>query len=265
MKVHGTGTVRSAPDAVWAALGNASLLARAVPGLERIDFSPDGTWRFTLNAAIAAVSGSYTGEASVLERPEPFVRMLRVSATGVKGKVAGDVTVRVAPADEGASELSYVADANVEGAIAGIGQRMLASIAKRVAADAIAGLNAALAEEAPIEGHAPAGPPPGAQPADTARADAAPVNTPPVNTPPVNTPPDNAPPAAPAEPAGTQVGSAGQTAIERARRGIGLRGERAPAAGRPESAVPTGLVAGVSAAVAAIAVGVLLRRRRGRR
>jgi carbon monoxide dehydrogenase subunit G len=237
--------VRSAPDAVWAALGNASLLVRAVPGLEQIDFSPDGTCRFTLNTAITAVSGSYTGEASVLDRPEPFVRVLRVSATGAKGKVGGDVTVRVAGAGEGASELSYVADADVEGAIAGIGQRMLASIAKRVAADAIAGLDAVLAEAAPAEGGSPGASPRGARAADTA--------------------PANTPSAAPAGPTRTQAGSAGQTPIERARRGIGLRGERAPAAGRPGPAVPTGLVAGAGAAVAAIVVGVLLRRRRDRR
>jgi uncharacterized protein len=207
MKVHGTGTMLAAPDAVWAALGDPGLLARAVPGLDQIDFARDGTCRFTLTTAIAAVKGSYTGEASVVERPESYVRVLRVSATGVRGKVGADVTIRVAPAGEGATELSYVADADVEGAIAGIGQRMLASIAERIAADAITGLDAALA--------------------GTARAEA---------------------PPAEAAPAG----------------GIGLRGERVPVAGRPSPAVRTGLVAGAGTAVA-IVVGVLIRKRRGRR
>jgi len=215
MKVHGTGTVLAAPDAVWAALGDASLLARAVPGLDQIDFARDGTCRFTLTTAIAAVKGSYTGEASVVERPESYVRVLRVSATGVRGKVGADVTIRVAPAGEGATELSYVADADVEGAIAGIGQRMLASIAKRVAADALGGIDAALAAAPPAE-------------------------------------------------AQTQDGTEGQTAIEQARRGIGLRGDRVPVASRPSPAVRTGLVAGAGAA-AAIVVGVLIRKRRGRR
>jgi uncharacterized protein len=215
MKVHGTGTMLAAPDPVWAALGDPGLLARAVPALDQIDFARDGTCRFTLTTTIAAVSGSYSGEASVVERPESYVRVLRVSATGVKGKVGADVTIRVAPAGEGATELSYVADADVEGAIAGIGQRMLASIAKRVAADAIAGLDAALAAALPAE-------------------------------------------------AQTRDGTDGQTAIEQAGRGIGLRGERVPVAGRPGPAVRTGLVAGAGAA-AAIVVGVLIRQRRGRR
>ena len=80
------------------------------------------------------------------------MRVLRVSATGVKGKVDADVTVRLAPAGDGATEISYIADADVDGAIAGIGQRMLASIARRMATDAIAGLDAALAESGRASG-----------------------------------------------------------------------------------------------------------------
>jgi len=230
MKVSGAADLHASQEAVWAALTDPGLLARAVPGLDQIDFASDGTCRFTLTTAIAAVRGSYTGEASVVERPESYVRVLRISATGVKGKLGGDVTIRVARASEGASELSYVADADVEGAIAGIGQRMLASIAKRVAADAIAGLDAALAV-----------------------------------TPPADTPPAEVPAAGAGQSAQTRDGADGQTAIEQARRGIGLRGERVPVAGRPGPAVRTGLVAGAGAAVAAIVAGVLIRKRRSRR
>jgi len=230
MKVSGAADLHASQEAVWAALTDPGLLARAVPGLDQIDFASDGTCRFTLTTAIAAVRGSYTGEASVVERPESYVRVLRISATGVKGKLGGDVTIRVARASEGASELSYVADADVEGAIAGIGQRMLASIAKRIAADAIAGLDAALAV-----------------------------------APPADTPPAEVPAAGAGQSAQTRDGADGQTAIEQARRGIGLRGERVPVAGRPGPAVRTGLVAGAGAAVAAIVAGVLIRKRRSRR
>jgi len=251
MKVHGTGTVHAPADAVWAALGDAGVLARAVPGLDQIDFARDGTCRFTLTTAIAAVRGSYTGEASVVERPEPHVRGLRVSATGVKGKVAGDVTIRAIPAGEGATELSYVADADVDGAIAGIGQRMLASVAKRVAADAIAGLDAALA----------GAPPTAAAPA----AHSLPADGPPAAAPAAQEPPAEAPGARTGQAARAQDDVPRQAAIERARREIGLRGERLPAAGRPGPAVRIGLAAGAGAAVGAIVVGALIRKRRGRR
>jgi uncharacterized protein len=230
MKLTGTGTVRAAPDAVWAALGDPRVLILAVPGLDQIDFAGDGTCRFMLTATIAAVSGSYAGEASVAGRPEPGVRVLRVSATGVKGKVAADVTIRLAATANGETELSYAADAEVEGAIAGIGQRMLASIARRIATGAINGLGSALAE--PAAAAAPA--------ASAAQA---------AETPGGGQRPDM---------------SSGRTAIEPTRRGIGLLGERVPALGSPAPAVRTGLVAGAAAAVAAIVVGALVRKRRSR-
>ena len=213
MKVSGAVDVHASAEAVRAALADGDLLTRAVPGLEQIEFGPGGGCRFTLTTAIAAVSGSYAGEARVVERTEPGVRVLRVTAAGARGKVAADLTIRLAPAGDGVTEVSYTADADVDGAIAGIGQRMLASVAKRLAADAVGGLDAALTET-------------GA---------AAPVSVSDV--------------------------AATQAAIEQARLGIGLQGDRAPADSRPMPGISTGLIAGAAAVVAGIVVGVVLGRR----
>ena len=59
--------------------------------------------------------------------------------------------------------------------------------------------------------------------------------------------------------------TASRVAVERARQGVGLLGERVPAIGRQATAVRTGLLAGAAAAVAGIAIGVVIRKRRGRR
>jgi hypothetical protein len=229
MEVSGAAELHASADAVWAALTDPGLLTLTVPGLDQIDFAGDGSCRFTLTTAIAAVSGSYAGEARVVARPDAAVRVLRVAAAGAKGKVGADVTIRLTPAASGATEFRYTADAEVDGAIAGIGQRMLASIVRRIATDAIGGLDAALAGPAPAA----------AASAATQAADKA----------------DGAVP----EPA------SGQSAMEHARRGIGLRGAQAPAIGRPAPAVTKGLIAGAAAAVTGILIGVALRKRRGRR
>lgn len=171
MKVSGAADVHASAEAVWAALSDGGLLTRAVTGLDQIEFAGDGRCRFTLTTAIAAVSGSYAGEARVVERPEPGARVLRVTAAGANGKVAADLTIRLAATPDGGTEVSYVADADVEGAIAGIGQRMLASIAKRLAADAIGGIDAVLSAAEPAAPTAPAGLP--AQVPDVAATEAA--------------------------------------------------------------------------------------------
>jgi len=165
MKVSGAATVHASPDAVLAALADSGLLVRAVPCLDQLD-GADGRRRFLATIAIAAVRGSYAGEAVVVARPEPHRLVLRVTAAGAKGAVEADLTVRLAPSGDGATELGYAADAAVQGAIARIGQLMLASIAKRLAADVIGGLDAALLSAAPPE--ALSGPP--ARPAAVGQA-----------------------------------------------------------------------------------------------
>ena len=145
MNISGAATVHAFPEAVWAALADRDLLVRAVPGLDQLDVRGDGRRQFAVTTGIAAVSGSYSGEASVVERAEPGLIVLHVSAAGARGTVIADLTVRLAPLADGGTELSYEAEVEVEGAIAGIGQRMLASIGQRMAADVISGIEGALA------------------------------------------------------------------------------------------------------------------------
>jgi uncharacterized protein len=145
MNISGAATVHASPEAVWAALADLDLLVRAVPGLDQLDVRGDGRRQFVMTTAIAPVSGTYSGEASVVERAEPGLLVLHVSAAGARGTVIADVTVRFASLGDGGTELSYKAEVEVEGAIAGIGQRILASIGKRMAAEVISGIDAALA------------------------------------------------------------------------------------------------------------------------
>ena len=217
MRVSGAADVRAPAEAVQAALSDGGLLSRAVPWLDEIEFAGDGC-RFAATVAIAAVSGRYAGEARVVDRTEPGARVMRVTAAGERGTITAVLTIRLASAGDAGAEVSYTADADVEGAIAGIGQRMLASVAKRLAADAIGGLGAALAEAAAAQ--------------DGSRPDAAAADV-----------------------------VVSDAAIEQARLGVGLRGERAPADTRPVPEVSAGLVGAAAAVVAGIAVGVFLGRR----
>jgi uncharacterized protein len=214
MRVSGAGTVHVPAEAVWAALAERDVLVRAIPGIERLDVTGNGRCEFTIAIAIAAVSGTYGGTAAVRHADAPSVLGLHVSAAGARGTVSADVEVRLTPACDGATQVSCEADAEVAGSIAGIGQRMLASIALRLARDFIGNLDNVL----------------------------------------------TGPPAAP-RPAGVAGQPAGESVIERARRGIGLREQPVPAVDRQGPAVRTGLLAGAVVGLAGILIGALLGRR----
>lgn len=159
MRISGSGAVRGPAERVWAALADRDLLLRAFPGVDRLDASGNGRYEFTVTIPIAAVSGTYSGEAVVSYAEAPSRLVARVSAAGAGGIVDADLTVRLDPGSAGGTELSYEADAEVTGSIAGIGQRLLASIGKRLAADLVAGVDRELAAR-PAAAH-PAGRPAG--------------------------------------------------------------------------------------------------------
>ena len=68
---------------------------------------------------------------------------MKASGAGGPGTVSADVRVSLAEV-AGGTELSYDADAVVGGVIGGVGQRMLAGVAKKLAAEFFANVDAVL-------------------------------------------------------------------------------------------------------------------------
>jgi carbon monoxide dehydrogenase subunit G len=144
MRISGSGAVRAPAVTVWAALADRDMLLRAYTGIDRLDVTANGECEFTVTIPIAAVSGTDSGEAVVTHAKAPSRLVARVSAAGARGTVNACLTVRLGSGSAGETELSYEADAEVAGPIAGIGQRLLISIARRLAGDFIAGLDRVL-------------------------------------------------------------------------------------------------------------------------
>jgi carbon monoxide dehydrogenase subunit G len=133
MKISGVATVHAPPARVWTALTDPAVLLATVPGCERLDPAGPGSYRFAVRANLASIEGSYAGEVSVAQRQEASSLVLTVKGAGARGAVTMRVQVRLAEAAGYSTELSYDADAEVGGLIAGVGQRMLSSIARRIA------------------------------------------------------------------------------------------------------------------------------------
>lgn len=169
MRISGSGVVRAPAETVWASLGDRDVLLLAIPGLERLDVTGNGRYQFTLTIPIAAVSGTYSVVAE-LTHADPIRGLgATVLATGAKGSVDARITVGLSAGSGEGTRVSYEADAEVTGPVADIGQRLLASVAKRLAAEFLAGLDhvlsAAPAAERPAQ---PAAGQPPRQPAGQA-------------------------------------------------------------------------------------------------
>jgi carbon monoxide dehydrogenase subunit G len=145
MKISGAATVHAPVGRVWSALTDPVLLLATIPGCERLEHASSGSYRFAARTKVASIEDGYTGEVSVSRRQEPRSFVLTVSGAGAAGAVSASVQVRLAEVAGGSTELSYHADAVIGGLIAGVGQRMVCSVARRIADEFVSSVDDILA------------------------------------------------------------------------------------------------------------------------
>lgn len=149
MRVTGHAVLHAPPERAWQALTDPAVLARAIPGCQRLAAAGPDTYRLTVQPAAPVVQGSYAGEVRVAERHPPASLVLHVEGAGATGSVQAQVTVTLQPDGSGATRVDYAADAAVGGAVAGVGQRLLAAAAQRMAGELLGALDATLAPAPP--------------------------------------------------------------------------------------------------------------------
>jgi carbon monoxide dehydrogenase subunit G len=152
MKITGSATLAADPQQVWDAFHDPAVLARCLPGCERLtELGPDH-YAMTVTAGVAAIKGTYDGEVSLRDPQHPGSFTMKASGAGAPGTVDADVVVRLSPSTSGGTDLTYDADASVGGVIGGVGQRMLAGVTKKMAGQFFS------AVDADISGVRPTGP-----------------------------------------------------------------------------------------------------------
>jgi carbon monoxide dehydrogenase subunit G len=148
MKISGTATLQAPPPKTWAMLNDPAVLARVIPGCEQLEAAGPDSYRLTMTTGVASIEGIYTGEVSLTDRQEPTSCRLAVNLAGAPGTLHATVLVLLVPSANGSTEVTYAADATPDGMIAGVGQRLLASIAKKLASDFFASLDELLVARA---------------------------------------------------------------------------------------------------------------------
>ena len=145
MRIAGNATLHAPVEAVYAALRDPRVLVRTIPGCERLEQLGDDAYAMTVTAGVASVRGTYAGDVRLTDQRAPHGFVLRASGSGAPGTVSADVTVELSPGSDGTTELSYDADAVVGGMIGGVGQRLLAGVAKRTAGEFFTAVDEVLA------------------------------------------------------------------------------------------------------------------------
>lgn len=164
VNVAGSATIGAERDRVWAALRDPRVLARTIPGCERLEEAGPDTYRVTVSAGVASLKGLYEGEVTLTEPSEPDGFVLRARGQGAPGTVDATVRVRLSEVD-GGTRVDYDADAVIGGMIGGVGQRMLTAVARRTAGEFFTAVADHLRAPEPAPAGVPASMAPTGQPA----------------------------------------------------------------------------------------------------
>ncbi len=131
MKFEGTYTVPAPRPLVWQQLLNPQVLARALPGCERLEADSDGSYHAELKVGVGAVKGTYRARIEILDPVPPERYRINVEGQGTGGFLKGEGTLTLAESG-GETVISYSGDAQIGGLVASIGQRLIQSAAKQV-------------------------------------------------------------------------------------------------------------------------------------
>ena len=155
MKLDGSAVLAAPPEAVWSVITDPAVLARTIPGCESLQQVDQDSYTMVVTAGVGAVRGKYAGEVRLSDLSFPTSYVMHASGSGGPGSVRATVQIDLAPSDAG-TELTYSADAVVGGAVAGVGQRMITGVAKRMAAQFFAAVDRELSEPNVVAEVAPA-------------------------------------------------------------------------------------------------------------
>ena len=145
MKISGTAVLKAPVDQVWAAFNDPAVLARTLPGCQELrEVGPDA-YKMTVTAGVASIKGTYEGDVALTEQNPPGSFVLKAAGVGAPGTVSADVKVSLLESATGGTDLTYDADAVVGGVIGGVGQRMLTGVAKKMAGQFFAAVDADIA------------------------------------------------------------------------------------------------------------------------
>ncbi len=159
MKIQGTHTFDAPRERVWRAILDPAVLARTLPGCQKLEQVGENSYLGVLNVQVGPVKGQFQGTLVLTDvRPLEGYHM-KLDGKGPNGFMNGEGDLRLTDAG-GSTMLTYDIDSQVGGRVAAVGQRLLESSSKSIARQGLEGLAREIAAMGDSEAAAAPIPPP---------------------------------------------------------------------------------------------------------
>ena len=144
LRGEGSAQVTAPPEAVWAMLLDADVLASVIPGSHEVRKLSDTHFQADVSLGVGPVKGRYKADVTLSDLDAPRAATLAGTVTGGLGSGGGSGRITLEPDGAGGTHVSYVYEAAVGGKVAAVGGRLLDGAARVI----IGGFFAALARRA---------------------------------------------------------------------------------------------------------------------
>lgn len=157
MKLDGTYSFDAPRELVWEMLQDPDVLARIMPGCEKLARVGDNEFEGEMVIKVGPVQGSFQGNVQLADLNPPSDYQLIVNGKGPQGIVEGSGQVHLAEVD-GGTLMTYTGQVQVSGRIASVGQRLMLSSAKAITGQSLQNLDKQV--QARVQPPPPTSPPP---------------------------------------------------------------------------------------------------------
>jgi uncharacterized protein len=130
VKIEGQYTIAAKAETVWERLNDPEVLAKSLPGVDKLEAEGPDRYRATIKYKMGPVSGTFAGNVELSEKNPPHSMRLKTSARGGPGFVTGDGKVELIPHGE-ETEIRYSGEVQLGGMLAAVGSRMIEGAAKK--------------------------------------------------------------------------------------------------------------------------------------
>jgi carbon monoxide dehydrogenase subunit G len=170
MEISGTYTFNAPREVVWPALLDPEVLAKIMPGCEKLEQIGENEYEGVIKIKIGPVQGVFQGKVSLSNISAPESYHMSVDGKGGPGFMKGEGEVRLEPQGD-STLMHYSGKAQVGGRLASVGQRLLDSSAKALTKQSLDGLDkqiqarlptptASTVEDSPVANDQPQAPAP---------------------------------------------------------------------------------------------------------
>jgi carbon monoxide dehydrogenase subunit G len=142
MNLNGTYTFDGPRAVVWDLLQDPVVLAKALPGTERLALTADDRFEGVMKVSVGPVTAAkFDVVVTLKDKIPPHMFAMQIDGKGAVGFTRGTANVELTEPAAGSTVMTYSSDVQVGGRIASVGQRLIESVGKmmmRQALDALA-------------------------------------------------------------------------------------------------------------------------------